>query len=168
MEKKTKINNQKNDNEQDKAPLSTSHNETLLNTIYNSCKLSMNSIEDVITLAKNIAFQNAIIETHSHYEVISKECQMLAKAQDIMLKQVDCFTKFKNWATIQIEAFCDCSTQNLAKILYGGTCCEIAEVLVNLTNCELAEKEILNLAEKLTNLQEHHIHDLKLHLTTKE
>jgi hypothetical protein len=146
----------------------TTHNELLLNTLHTTCKLSMNSIEDVITLAKNTNFQNAISETHSRYEVIRRECQMLAKAQNHALTPVDCFTKFKNWATVRLESFCDCSTQKLAKILYGGTCCEIAEVLVQMTNCEQADKDILSLAEKLSSLQEHHIHELKKYLTVKD
>lgn len=144
------------------------HSGTLLNTIHHICSLSMNSIEDVITLAKNTTFQNAITDIHSRYEVISKECHLLSKAMNICLTPVDCITKFKNWATVRIDALFDCSTQNLAKILYGGTACEIAELIVKQSNCEGANADILNLAEKLENLQEHHIHDLKKYLSIKE
>jgi hypothetical protein len=164
MEKKTK----KTTDKVEETLSSKSDNDKLLNTIFNTCKLSMNSIEDVITLAKNTNFQNSISETHAKYEVISRECQMLAKAQDITLNSVDCLTKFKNWATVQIEAFCNSSTQSLAKILYGGTCCEIAEVVVQITNCDTADKDIISLAEKLSSLQEYHIHDLKKYLSIKE
>jgi len=143
-------------------------NETLLNTLYKVSKLSMNSIEDVLPLTKDKIFQTTISEVHSKYEVIKKECEMIAKAQQITLTPVDCITKFKNWANVRIDALFDCSTQNLAKILYGGTCCEIAEVIVDTVNCEECEKEIYELAEKLSNLQEHHIHTLKQILLKKE
>jgi len=146
----------------------TCKNEQLLNTIFTTCHLSMNSIEDVITSTKNTAFQTAISDTHSSYEVISKECQMLAKSFDIILMPVDCVTKFKNWAAVKLGTLLDCSTANLAKILYGGTSCEIAEVIQKTCECDGADADIVSLAEKLQNLQEKHIHELKKHLCTKD
>lgn len=146
----------------------TNQNETLLNTLYKACKLSIHSIEDVIIHSKNTTFQNAISDAHSAYQVISKECEMLAKSFHFTLAKIDCLQKFKNWATVQMDALLDGSTSNLSKILYGGTACEIAEVIVDMCKCEQADPDVLKLAEKLSDLQEKHIHTLKTHLCTKD
>jgi len=165
--KKNSAGNRGTQNNMENKPL-LGANEKLLNTLFTTCKLSMNSIEDVITNLKNTEFQTMISDVHSKYEVISKECAMLAKAQDICLCPVDCITKFKNWAAVKIGALLDCSTSNFAKLLYGGTSCEIAEVIQKTGQCSTADVAVIELSEKLQSLQEMHIHELKKFLSAKD
>jgi hypothetical protein len=140
----------------------------LLNKIYLTCKTSTNSIEDVITSTKNKDFQTLISTQHAKYEVIIKECEMLAKAQDAELEQVDCLTKFKHWAIIKVGTILDCSTAYLAKMLYTGISCQIVELIQQTCEFKNADKDILNLAEKLSNLQEQNLHEVKKHLCDEE
>ena len=144
------------------------HSKQLLNKIYLTCKTSTNSIEDVITSAKNKDFQTAISTQHAKYEVIIKECEMLAKAQETELEQVDCLTKFKHWAIVKVGTIIDCSTAYLAKMLYTGISCQIVELIQQTCEYKNADKDILNLAEKLQNLQEQNLHEVKKHLCDKD
>ena len=143
-------------------------NKGLLNAIYLAAKTSSNSIEDIITSAKNTTFQSVISSQHSQYEVITKECEMLAKALDITLNQVDCLTKFKHWAIVKVGTLIDCSTASLAKMLYTGISCQIAELTINICEFKGADKDILTLAEKLSSLEEQNIHEMKKHLCDKD
>jgi hypothetical protein len=155
VQEKTMDNNKENktDNNQ---------NEQLLNVIYNICKTSIHSIEDVITSAKDeINFQNEITKQHDKYDVISKECSMLAKAFSINLTHVDYLSKFKNWVNVKLNTLIDCSTSNLAKILYGGISCEIPEIILQRCKNKQADADILDLGERLLHLQEDNIHELK-------
>ncbi|MDD4211577.1 MAG: hypothetical protein PHC46_04245 [Clostridia bacterium] len=145
-----------------------SDNEELLNAIYLTAKTSANSVEDVVTSAKNTIFQAAISAQHTKYEVIAKECHMLAKALNISLNDVDCIVKFKHWAIVKVGALIDCSTASFAKMLYTGISCQIADLVQKICKFKGADKDILLLAEKLSSLQEQNIHEIKKHLCTKD
>ena len=141
--------------------ITNEYNEALLNAIYLDAKMALNSIEDVITRAKNTNFQNHISGEHGQYEVITKEALMLAKAQDIKLSDVNCIQKFKIWAGIKVSGLFDCSTRNFANLMFIGTAMGISDIIFNICDQKNADTDIIELAKKLQTLEENNLEELK-------
>lgn len=124
-------------------------NKTLLNKVFETAKRVAHSIEHIIPLSENTAFQNLISAQHAKYEVIASECLLLAKADDCTLCQIDCFAKFKAWLLATFGALLDPTTRGLTQMLYLNTCHLLPELIFAICDAPNANKETLELSKKL-------------------
>lgn len=133
----------------------------LLTKIFQNAKLGSQSIEELLEKVKDNNFKAIISTQQNKYDVIAKECEMLAKSADVNLKDNCIITKTKQATMVGLSTLLDQSTRHLAELMIQGSSMGVIDIIKNLHDYHCAEEEILKLGKQLQTMQEKYIEDLK-------
>ena len=124
----------------------------------------MQSLDNILSSVKFEALKNEISKEESDYDVISKECEMIAKSEGINIKDNNLMEKIRLWSSIKMSTLTDKSTTHIAEMLLFGTFMGVITCIKDRNEHSGASQEIINLLEKLQALQEKNIESLKAYL----
>ena len=68
-----------------------SQNELMLTAIYQNCQTALQSIDNIMSSVKSDALKKELTDEESEYNIISKESEMLAKSENINIKDNNLF-----------------------------------------------------------------------------
>lgn len=139
-------------------------NEILLTSIFQNTQTALQSLDNILPNIKNDALVNEISKQESEYDVISKECEMIAKSEGFNIKDNNMFEKIRLWSSIKLSTLTDKSTTHVTEMLLLGTFMGIITCIKDETEHAGANEEILNLLKKLRALEEKNIESLKVFL----
>ncbi len=129
-------------------------NEKLLNAIYKNCKMAIQSIETLLSDVEDEEFKAEISKQNSEYIVVCKECEMLAKANDLKIKDNNIIEKATLWTNIKINTITDKSCKHFAEMMFLGTNMGIPTLTFAICDCAICTEEVLLLAKKLLKMEE--------------
>lgn len=141
-----------------------SDNELLLTSIYQNCQTALQSIDNIMPSIKCETLINELLSQESEYNIISQECEMIAKSENFNVKDNNMFEKIKLWSTIKMSTLADKSTTHISEMLLLGTFMGTIQCLKDLADHANADDEILNLCKKLLEIEEKNIESLKTFL----
>lgn len=141
-----------------------SPNEMLLTSIYQNCQTALQSIDNIMPSIKCETLIKELLNEESEYNILSQECEMIAKSENINIKDNNMFEKIKLWSTIKMSTLTDKSTTHVSEMLLLGTFMGTIQCLKDLADHASADEEILNLCKKLLELEEKNIESLKTYL----
>lgn len=136
----------------------------LLTKIYQNAKLGSQSIEELLEKVKDESFKTIVSKQQSNYDLIAKECEMMANTANVNLKDNCLFTKTKQATMVGISTLLDQTTRHLAEMMIQGCTMGIVDIIKNLNDNHCAEEEILKLGKQLQTMQEKYVEDLKKYL----
>lgn len=136
----------------------------LLTRIYQDAKIGTLAIEEVIKKTQNEKFKELISNQQNQYDLIAKEADVIAKANDVSLPDNNFFKKIKQIAMINLSLLANCTDRRIAEMMITGTVMGIIDAIKSIYDLEDSESEILALAKKLQTLQEKYVEDLKQYL----
>lgn len=139
-------------------------NELLLTSIYQNLQTALQSIDNIMPSIKSDALMKELSNEENDYNVLNQECEMLAKSEDINIKDNNMFEKIRLWSSIKMSTLTDKSTSHVAEMLLLGTFMGTLQCIKDLSDHALANEEILNLCRKLQELEEKNIQNLKNYL----
>lgn len=141
-----------------------SKNELLLTSIYQNVQTALQSLDNIMPSVKCDALASEISKQEDEYNVLSKECEMIAKSDNINIKDNNMFEKIRLWSTIKMSTISDKSTTHIAEMLLLGTFMGVITCIKDEAEHSGADEEILNLLSKLKKLEENNIETLKTYL----
>lgn len=139
-------------------------NELLLTAIYQNVQTALQSLDNILSSVKFEPLKSEISKQESDYNVISRECEMIAKSEGINIKDNNLMEKIRLWSSIKMSTLTDKSTTHIAEMLLFGTFMGVITCIKDRNEHSGASQEIVNLLEKLQNLEEENIENLKTYL----
>ncbi len=153
-----------NENEKNVKIETQSSNELLLTSIYQNVQTALQSLDNIMSSVKCDALASEISRQEAEYNIISEECEIIAKAEGINIKDNNMFEKIRLWSSIKMSTLTDKSTTHIAEMLLLGTFMGTLTCIKDQAEHSQADEEILNLSKKLLNLQEENIEKFKTYL----
>lgn len=135
-----------------------------LNSIYQNTSTALQSIEEMLPKVDNEEFKKELSEQYSAYDLISRECEMIAKSENINIKDNNLFEKLRMWSSINLGTLTDKSTRHIAEMFLLGTVMGIVQCLKDIKDYEGVSEELSDLCEKLLDLEETNYQKLKHYL----
>lgn len=139
----------------------------LLNAIYQNVKTAMQSIEDLKDKIKDENLKIEISQQLTNYTIFAKECEMLAKAENFEIRDINWLEKTKLWGAINLKTMTDKSNQNIAEMMILGTVMGIVDMIKEKSKYDEVSTELKEMADKLEGLEESYYQNLKIFLVTK-
>ncbi len=133
----------------------------LLNSIYQNVKMGIESIDELIEICKSQELKALMSRQLSDYHVFAKECEMIAKAENLDIKDNNWFDKTMLYSSIKMKTCFDKSEENIAEMLIVGSQMGIIDVIKMKNKCGSDNNDILELSMKLEEFQEKCIQELK-------
>ncbi len=135
-----------------------------INSIFQNLSTALQSIEDMLPKVEEEEFKKELSEQYSKYDLLSRECEMVAKSENINLKDNNWFEKLKLWSSINIGTMMDKSTRNIAQMFLIGTVMGIVQCLKDIKDYSNVSDELTDLCNKLCDLEENNYQNLKKYL----
>lgn len=142
-------------------------NEEILEYIYQTSNMGMQSTQDLINSlkGKDNKIKKLIEEINKNYEKYAKETEKLLNKQDLEAKPIGMMSKAMSKMSISKEMINDNSDANIADMLIQGLTMGNLELTKHIDNYEkTADKKIINLAKSLRKFGEEYIEKLKVYL----
>ena len=139
-----------------------------INSIYQNLSTSIQAIDDILSNTKNTKLKEEISKQSSNYLALQKECECIAKAENINLKDNQWFEKARLWTSIKMTTTFDKSTRNIAEKMMIGTIMGIISCYEDLCDYEDESEELKELSKKLCSMQEANFDSLKQYLCIKD
>ena len=135
-----------------------------LTSIYQNCCTALQSIEDIMPKVGTGPLAKELSNEYTKYDLIAKECEMLGKSEDIDLKDNSWFEKIKLWSAINMSTASNKTDRHIAEMMIQGTVMGLIQCLKDSKDYKAVSKDVDDLCEKLSNLQEENYQNLKLYI----
>ncbi len=139
-------------------------NKLMLTAIYQNAQTALQSLDNIMSSVKCDALASEIANQEGEYNIISQECEIIAKSEEIDIKDNNMFEKIKLWSSIKLSTISDKSTSHIAEMLLIGTFMGVINCLKSQSDFAGADEEVTNLLSKLLRLEEKNIESLKTYL----
>lgn len=135
-----------------------------LTSLYQNCCTALQSIEDAMEKIQDAELKKELSNQYAQYDIISNECEMLGKSEDIDLKDNNWFEKIKLWGSINMATIVDKTTRHFAQLFLVGTVMGLVQCLKDAKDYRGVSPELDDICEKLTNLEEENYQKLKKYI----
>ncbi len=142
-------------------------NEEILEYIYQTSNMGMQSTKDLINAIKDKdnKIKKILPEIEKNYEKYSKETEKLLNKQDLKAKPIGIMAKTMSKMSINKEMMNDNSDSNIADMLIQGLTMGNLGLTKHIENYEkTADKKVIDLAKSLKKFGEEYIEKLKPYL----
>ncbi len=139
-------------------------NELLLTSIYQNTQTALQSLDNIMPSVKCDALAGELSRQEAEYNIISEECEVIAKSEGINIKDNNMFEKARLWTSVKMSTMTDKSTTHVAEMLLLGTFMGTLTCIKDQAEHVGADEEILNLSKKLLELEQRNIESLKTYL----
>lgn len=152
------------DKENDKNNKIKKDNELLLTAVYQNAQTAMQSINNILPSIESDVLANELSKQEDQYNIISEECEMIAKSEGINLKENTVFEKIRLWSNIKLSVLTDKSISHITEILLVGTFMGVISCIKSENDYSFSEKSFIELSQKLRKFEEDNIESLKTFL----
>lgn len=134
-----------------------------LNYIYQNAQMGIIGIDNIMKEIKDKKMMKLMKEQEKDYQAICIEATKLLNKKDEDEKSIGAMAKMMTFVDAKMKTLTDKSSSNIAKMMIEGTNKGIVEIIEKLNNYE-GSKKIRNLAERLLEVEQRNIEDLKKYL----
>lgn len=135
-------------------------NAELLNFIYQNSEMGVNTIGQIIELVTETAFKNQLNSQLAEYEKINSEAKAVLNQHGFEEKGIKSFDKIKTYLMINIQTLTDKSASHIAEMLIIGSNMGMIDAIKNMKKYAGAEKDIIQLMQRLLQFEENNIKKL--------
>ena len=144
--------------------LKENKNIDFLNTIYKTSEMGIVGINDVIDKAKKEEFRDFLSSQRKEYENTIKEATKLFASFGLEEKELNNLVKINSKIMSEMKLLKDNSDNMIAKMLMEGTNKGIIKINKAQNENDNIDEEVLKLAQKLLNIMENNLDQLKIYL----
>ena len=131
-----------------------------LNYIYQNAEMGMIGIDHIKKEIQDKKLMKMIKEQEKDYQTICEETKKILNKKDEEEKSIGMIAKMMTYMDAKMKTMTDKSASNIAKMMIEGTNKGIIEIQEKLNNYDVSKKA-KNLAEKLLEIEQKNIEDLK-------
>lgn len=139
----------------------------LLQSVLHNAQIGGSAINYILPEVKSDTLKTMICNHQVELKDIEDKCKLLAKKNELEIKDNSCFKNAKMWMSVKMGAFIDDDTQHLAELLIMGHFFGIINMIKSIADARKAKPEILKLAQDLKELEEKHLNSLIPYLKRK-
>ncbi|MDD3396931.1 MAG: hypothetical protein PHR96_00060 [Clostridia bacterium] len=132
-----------------------------LTSLYQNACTAMQSIEDLQPKVECENLKKELSNQLTNYDIIARECEMIAKSENIDLKDNNIIEKIKLWGSIKMSTLADKSTRHITELMLMGTVFGLIQNLKDAVDYKNICPELDDLCQKLTELEETNYQTLK-------
>ena len=132
-----------------------------INSLFKNTSTALQSIEEILPKVEDEDFKKELSEQYTNYDLLSRECEMIAKSENINLKDNNWFTKLKLWGSINMSTALDKSTRNIAEMFLIGTVMGLIQCLKDQKDYDGVSEELSSLCSRLADMEEKNYQTLK-------
>lgn len=135
-----------------------------LQYIYKNSEMGVVGIDSIITKVKDTSLEEVLNKQKEEYKRICKEAEDVLKKYGKSNEEISTMAKISTNVMTEMSMLKDNSTNNVAKLMVEGTNKGIIEIVEKLNAYDNTDSEIVVLANKLKELEENNINELKKYL----
>ena len=135
-----------------------------LQFIYKNAEMGIIGINNIITKVKNEKFEILLKNQKKEYDNICRKTENILKKYGKHNEEVGTMAKLSTAVMSEMAMLKDNSVQNIAKMMVEGTNKGIIEITEKINSYQISDAEIILLANKLKELEENNIEELKKYL----
>ncbi len=129
-----------------------------LNAIYQNTRTAVQSIEDIITKAKDNSLISELSRQLDEYSCLAKECENFAKAESIEgLKDNNWIEKARLWTSINMATMTDKTNRNISEMMLMGTFMGIITCTKDRADHDGVSPELDEILDKLMQFERRNI-----------
>ena len=136
-------------------------NTELLNFVYQNSQMGVLTINKLIEICDDPKFTTLLRSQFSEYETIHNQANDLLAQNDKSEKGISTCKKIKTYLMIDMQTLTDKSSSHIAEMLMVGSVMGIIQALRNIRKYNDADKDVLDLMDRLLKFEERNITELK-------
>jgi len=132
-----------------------------LTSLYQNMCTALQSIEDIMPKVEDDNLRKELSDQYTNYDIISRECEMIGKSEDIDLKDNTWIEKLRLWSSIKLTTMKDKSTRHIAEMMLLGTVMGLIQCVKDLADYKGVSTELDDLCQKILDMEEENYQKLK-------
>ena len=136
-------------------------NGELLNFIYQNSQMGTETISHLLEITEDKNFKLQLQEQIGEYESIRATARDMLISNGYDEKGITAFEKIRTYLMINIQTLKDKTASHISEMLIIGSNMGVIDAIKNIRKYKNAEKDISRLMEKLLEMEEHNIEQLK-------
>ena len=131
-------------------------NNEILNFIYQNSEMGTETIKHLIDITEGSAndeFKDILYSQYNEYKKIFKECEKMIKDRGHDPKDINKFQKITTYIMINLKTLTDKSSSHISEMLIQGSTMGIIDVTKRINQYDDADKDILDLANRLLEFE---------------
>ncbi len=136
-------------------------NAELLNFIYQNSQMGVGTINQLVTITKNEEFKSYLHSQLNEYKQIHAQAKEMLNQNGYDEKGITQLAKLKTYVMINIQTMTDKTPSHISEMLIIGSNMGVIDAIKNIKKYNDAEKNILELMEKLQKFEKGNIEQLK-------
>lgn len=139
-------------------------NVELLNYIYQNSQMGVDTIEQLLGIVEDVAFESQLQSQYNEYKEINETAKSLLNTNGYDEEGISTFKKIKSDLMINMQTLTDKSSSHVAEMMIIGSNMGVIDAIKNIKKYKNAEADIVNLMERLKAFEERNITSLKAFL----
>ncbi|MEL7610793.1 MAG: hypothetical protein AAGU74_14975 [Bacillota bacterium] len=136
-------------------------NTELLNFIYQNAQMGVNTTEQLIKIVEDAAFRKQLEAQHGEYQSFLNEATEKLHQSGCDEKGINAFDKIKTYLMINLQTLADRSPEHISEMMIIGSNMGVINAVKNIKKYSGAERDILELMQRLLQFEENNIQSLK-------
>lgn len=136
---------------------------TLLNHIRQTTEMGISGIDCIIDYADG-TFREALEQQRMEYQKLYRSADTLLRQHDGTPEDLSSFAKWSSELSAGLKTMMDSSQSNLARMMIEGNTMGVTKGLQTMKSCNVQDKEVTQLANKLISTEQANIDQMKTFL----
>ncbi|MGM9630681.1 hypothetical protein [Butyricicoccus sp.] len=136
---------------------------TLLNHIRQTTEMGVDGIDSIMEYADG-PFRQALEQQRTEYRRLHNSADTLLRRHNGVPEDLSSFAKWSSELSAGLKTMMDSSQSNLARMMIEGSTMGVTKSLQTMKTCEVHDKEVSSLAEKLLVTEQANIDQMKTFL----
>nr|WP_307991886.1 hypothetical protein [uncultured Niameybacter sp.] len=143
-------------------------NVEVLNFIYQNSEMGTNTLTELIEIAGDVPFEQALIRQLEGYKAMNKEAVALLEKEGHEPKGLNKLDQIKTYFMIKVSTMNNQSASHVAEMLIQGSTMGTIDMVKKLNSYKDLKEEVRGLGEKLLKFEEKNIEELKIYLKQED
>lgn len=136
-------------------------NAELLNFVYQNSQMGVSTINQLLDIVEDVNFKKHLEDQLSEYKKINTEAMSMLNKNGYDEKGIGALEKLRTYLMINMQTMTDKSSSHVSEMLIIGSNMGILDATKNIKKYKDAEKDIINLMERLLQFEESNVQQLK-------
>ena len=133
-----------------------------ITSLYQNVTTGLQSIEDLMPkVDEHLPLKKELSDEYTEYDILARECEMIAKSEKINLKDNNWFEKLRLWSSIKLTTMMDKSERHMAEMMILGTVMGLLQCLKDIKDYEGTSEELDDLCQRIADMEEKNYQKLK-------
>ena len=139
-------------------------NVELLNYIHQNSEMGQDTIKQLVAISKDEEYKKMLQSQLEEYKMIYDTTDKKIKELNNQAKDINVFSKASNYFMVNLNTLVNKTPSHISEMLIQGSTMGIIDITKKIKEYHNADKEILDLANKLLKLEQNNVEECKKYL----